>query len=266
MGMTNVAETGLVAGLAQLTRALEARKAELLAELRKLERDIEATERTIDTAARVGFRPAVVPPTLTPRRSDAAAYPPAADAAQPAQAPTSGPNAGPAVADTPAGADTTMLAYARTLASLKTLKPDTALMSAPPRAAKGLRKAAADIPTDGPELEAMKDSVAETSTKAAAAPPGPGGRRRVSSKGLVTGEPLAPAIMNILKATERPLSTAEVAVAMLQARGLDYRGRELVAVVNRVSAILGDLARKKRIQRIKVQDEKERRWHLREPA
>jgi hypothetical protein len=49
---------------------------------------------------------------------------------------------------------------------------------------------------------------------------------------------------------------------MLQARGLDYRGRELVAVVNRVSAILGDLAGKKRIQRIKVQDEKERKWRV----
>jgi hypothetical protein len=49
---------------------------------------------------------------------------------------------------------------------------------------------------------------------------------------------------------------------MLQARGLDYRGKQLTAVVNRVSAILGELAKKKRIRRIAIEDEKERKWCL----
>ena len=52
--MTGVAETRLVAGLAQLARRL--RHAGRLSELRMLEQDLEAAQRTIDVAARVGFR------------------------------------------------------------------------------------------------------------------------------------------------------------------------------------------------------------------
>ncbi len=155
-----------------------------------------------------------------------------------------------------------MVAFARTLESLKTLRPNTSLMAEPPRVTKKLRNSVADLPQDGPRLDALKDSVAGIAAKAAASPPGPGGRRRVSSRGLVPGEPISPAVMNVLRAADRPLASAEVTVAMLQARGLDYRGKQLTAVVNRVSAILGELAKKKRIRRIAIEDEKERKWCL----
>jgi hypothetical protein len=86
-----------------------------------------------------------------------------------------------------------MVAYARTIASLRTLRLDASLMSAPPRAEDGLWVAVADVPTEGREMDATWDSVAGIAEKAAAAPPGPGGRRHMSRKAHMPGNPMTPA-------------------------------------------------------------------------
>ena len=221
----------LVASLAQFTCAVAARKAELLAELRKLETAEESAQRVAESAARLGYRerPQPVPPTPS--------------------------------AASPFEGDT-LAAYARTVTSLKKLSPDPSVMAVPPRVEHGVRNDAADIPTGGPELDIVKDSVAAISERAAEAPLEPGARGRLSSRGLVPGEPIMPAVVAILRAADRPLSTAEITVAMLQARGLDRRGPELTAVSSRVSAILGQLARKRRVERIRVEGKRDRNWRV----
>ncbi len=64
--MPEVDDYRLVAGLAQLVQGLQSRRAMLLDELRGVERDLEAAARTIDTAARLGFRNNTTP--ARPRR------------------------------------------------------------------------------------------------------------------------------------------------------------------------------------------------------
>jgi hypothetical protein len=252
--MPEVDDYRLVAGLAQLVQGLQSRRAMLLDELRGVERDLEAAARTIDTAARLGFRnnttPAKAP--ATPQRAPAT---PPRESAEPGtpQAPDG------AVEEPPAD---TLAAHTRMLVSLGKLGFNSAQMAAAPRTAGGLRLENADLPTDGPALEAIRDSVAGVAERAAKAPPGPGGRGRLSSKGLVPGEPMAPAIMNILAAADRPLGSAEVASAMLRMRGLDIRGKEFTALVSRVSAILGQKAAKRQVRRLKGGDEKAKRWCL----
>jgi hypothetical protein len=184
--MSGVIETGLVAGLAQLNRALEARKTELLSELRKLERDIEAAQHTVDTAARVGFRvPASAPGG---RRTDDEPGP-----RTPVAAPPVTPIPAAAAPDAPP--DETLAAYAGSLDSLKTLRPDPSIMARPPRVEDGVRHDAADVPTGGPELAAVRDSVAAIAERAAAAAPEPGGRRCLSSRGSC---PVSPSCLRSL--------------------------------------------------------------------
>ena len=71
----------------------------------------------------------------------------------------------------------------------------------------------------------MRDSLADPAERAAATPLEPGARGRPSSKGLVPGEPIAPAIVAILRAADRPLSSAEIAstVHALGAAGAVHR-------------------------------------------
>ncbi len=71
-----------------------------------------------------------------------------------------------------------------------------------------------------------------------------------------------PAILAVLRAADRPLGTAEITVALLQARGLDYRGPELSTVSSRVSAILGQLAKTRCVERIRVEGKRDRTWRL----
>jgi hypothetical protein len=252
--MSGVIETGLIAGLAQLARALEGRRAALLSELRMVEQDLEAAQRTIDVAARVGFRmplPASPPEAATRQAAE-----------RPAEPRTPQPSVKTKTPEPPMEAPETLAAYARTIQSLKTLRPNSSLMAAPPRVAKGLRKTVADVPMDGPELDALRDSLAGLAEKVAEAPLEPGSRGRLSSKGLVPGEPMAPAIVAILRASDRPLSSVEVTSTMLQTRGLDYRGPQLTSVISRVSSLLGDLAKKRRVRRITVKGERAKRWVL----
>ena len=164
--MPDVIETGLVAGIAQLNRALEARKAELLAELRKLEYDIEAAQRTIETAARVGFlMPASAPPPSYLRQASAPSRP-VNDDRRPVK-PESRPAPDGNPPSQPGGVlEGTIADWVRVNESLKTLRPDTRLMSAPPRSVDDVRLAVADVPTDGPELDAIKEGVAGIAQKA----------------------------------------------------------------------------------------------------
>jgi hypothetical protein len=71
-----------------------------------------------------------------------------------------------------------------------------------------------------------------------------------------------PAVLAVLRAADRPLSTAEITVALLQARGLDRRGPELTAVSSRVSAMLGQLAKTRRVERLRVEGKRDRTWRL----
>ncbi len=253
--MAHAPETMLVASLAQFTCAVAARKAELLTELRKLETAEESALRVAESAARLGYR--VDQPTPASASASPSPRSPRTATATPPVRPETAP---PAPAPPPEG--DTLAAYARTVTSLKKLSPNSSIMAVPPRVEHGIRNDAADTPTGGSELDVVKDSVAAISEQAAEAPLEPGARGRLSSRGLVPGEPIMPAIVAILRAADRPLSTAEVTVAMLQARGLDRRGPELTAVSSRVSAILGQLAKKRRVERIRVEGKRDRNWRL----
>ena len=121
------------------------------------------------------------------------------------------------------------------LATLGPIRDDTAL---PPAVdAAGQRLEVAGMPTGGPELAAARAAVQAIADRGRGMPPGKGGRRRMSSRGMVPGEPMMPALRNVLAAAGRPLTSQEAALAMLEMRRLTYEGPELVAVVNRVSGL-----------------------------
>ena len=71
-----------------------------------------------------------------------------------------------------------------------------------------------------------------------------------------------PALRNVLRAAGRPLTSLEAALAMLEARSLAYEGPELVAVVNRVSALFGQEVAKGRMRRHKQEGTRVKRWEL----
>jgi hypothetical protein len=177
--MSGVIETGLIAGLAQLARALEGRRAALLSELRMVEQDLEAAQRTIDVAARMPL-PASPPEAATRQAAE-----------RPAEPRTPQPSVKTKTPEPPMEAPETLAAYARTIQSLKTLRPNSSLMAAPPRVAKGLRKTVADVPMDGPELDAMRDSLAGLAEKVPRAPvvkrPGAGRADGASDRGHPAG-------------------------------------------------------------------------------
>ena len=101
---------------------------------------------------------------------------------------------------------------------------------------KGRQLASADLPKDEAGIRALEAGVHDIAETVQRMPPGAGGRGKLSTKGLLPGEPVTPMLRAVLKAADRPLSSSEAALALLKARGLEYRGRELTAVVNRVSA------------------------------
>jgi hypothetical protein len=91
------------------------------------------------------------------------------------------------------------------------------------------------------------------------------GRKLTSSRGLVPGEPMMPALRNVLRVSDRPLSSLEAALAMLGARGLHYEGPELVAIVNRTSALFSQEAAKGNMRRTVQKGIRVRLWELVEP-
>jgi hypothetical protein len=81
----------------------------------------------------------------------------------------------------------------------------------------------------------------------------------------VPGEPMMPALRNVLRVSDRPLSSLEAALAMLKARGLHYEGPELVAIVNRTSALFSQEAAKGNMRRTVQEGIRVRLWELVEP-
>ena len=82
----------------------------------------------------------------------------------------------------------------------------------------------------------------------------------MSTRGLIPGEPIAPQLRRVLQAADRPLSTHEVALAMLDVRGLRYRGRELSGIVNRISSMLCQDATAGHVARVRTGDPRRPLW------
>lgn len=146
------------------------------------------------------------------------------------------------------------------LATLGPVRDDRALPAAVD--ADGQRLGVAGIPTGGVDLVAARAAVQAVAARARQAPPGKGGRRHMSSRGLVPGEPMMPALRNVLRAADRPLTSLEAALALLEMRGLTYEGPELVAVVNRVSALFGQEVAKGNMRRVRQEGTRANRWEL----
>lgn len=251
MNSTSVAS---LAGLAQMITAVEARRAQLLHELRQAERDLETVRQTMEVAARLGFLDtnSQAPSTRQQTTLDGDRAPLQAPPAPPSPSRSSRTRSSKGVPDT-----------TLTLEALRTLGPARNDKEIPPKAHKGRRVETSGAPMEGPQLQAIRDSVQEIARKAAAAPPGPGGRRYKSTRALVPGEPIAPSLMAILRAADRPLTSHEAAVAMLEARGLRLEGQELAAVTNRASALLGQQARAGHVQRLRTDGLRQVRWVVR---
>ena len=148
-----------------------------------------------------------------------------------------------------------------TLAALATLGPVRDDKALPPAVdANGQRLEVAGIPTGGTDLAVAKAAVQAVADLAREAPPGKGGRRHVSSRGLVPGEPMMPALRNVLAAARRPMTSHEAALALLAMRKLNFEGQELVAVVNRVSALFGQEAAKGNMLRTKQEGTRANLW------
>ena len=134
-------------------------------------------------------------------------------------------------------------------AAFATLGPARDDAELPPRSERGDRMSAKDVPRDH-ELPALRESVRGIVGRAAKLPPGSGGHGRYSAKGLMNGEPLAPQLRNILQAADRPMTSKEIAIALMQVRKVELSGPQLTAVVNRVGAILAQDVKPKRVARV----------------
>lgn len=251
-------ETGPVlgAGLATLVHMLEGRRTTLLEDLRQVELDLQAARQTVATADRLGL--AIAPEPAIPVTTRPVA-PPRFTSPAPVMPPATGrPTDVVPFPQPPQPRPTDFELRSATLAAIGTPRDDAAI---PPRLDEHRRQLAAkDLPKTETEMQAVRESVGATVAKAATLPPGPGGRRYVSTRGLIPGEPITPLIRRILKAADRPLSTKEVAVAMLELRGLHYRGRELAGIVNRVSSLLGQDATAGKVGRIWSDEGKRPLW------
>lgn len=97
-------------------------------------------------------------------------------------------------------------------------------------------------------------------TEAAKLPEGAGGRRTYPMGMLVPGGPWAATLRNITKAAERPVTTAEVALALLEMHKTHREGPQLGAVVNRASALLARQAKRGVIARIPATEDRRQTW------
>lgn len=261
--------------LMRLHAALRARRKALLAELAEVDRDMEALWRAADAELRQRQRDAALSgpnPGIgaSPRLAAASlAGPPASHQAVPPG------GAEPAAAIQAVADDGPVQVRSRTpfpgkpvppLAALATLGPPRDDRAVPPAVdAKGQRLAVVGMPTGGAALAEAKAAVRGIADQARKAPPGPGGRRILSSRGLVPGEPVMPSLRNVLRAAGRPLTSAEATLAMLEARGINREGPELVAVVNRTSALFGQEAVKGKMRRIPQEGSRAHLWELTDP-
>jgi len=227
-------------GLASLAHALDKRKAALLAELRQVERDLASVEDTLAAAERMGFSSLDLPvrqePTIPASSSRRA---PVADTAPvPREEPTPG---------------SAIRAYEVRKAALGSLGERYPHASSP-------NIETVTIPKNLVEIDAIRESVSGIAKRAKELPPGEGGRRYMSARGLVQGEPIAPAIRRILQATDRPLSTLEVTTAFLEMRGLKLKRKEWTALLNRISSLLSIDAKKGNVTRTAQENSRAMLW------
>lgn len=247
------ARDGLGPNLAALESALGQRRLELLEQIRQIDRDLEAVKVTRAAGQRLGFgsntssaaQPTSPAQSVVPFRSSKPSVP------SPTYKKTTFPDAvRQEVSDTD---------LASVLA--KELGPARNDRVIPPAVDKdGVRPGVHDAPNKGRALQAVREDVQEIAKRAVQAGPGAGGRRTLSAKGLVHGEPPAPSIRNVLAAADRPLTTHQVAVAVLEARNLRYEGAQMTAVTSRMSALLAQDRKKKKVLSSEKEGSKERLW------
>ncbi len=125
---------------------------------------------------------------------------------------------------------------------------------------RGDRPDTRGIPTGGSGLATMRRGVREIAHAAAKEPQGSGGRAVLPAGQLVPGQPWGPIVRNVLKAANRPLTTAEVAAAFLEARAVTLEGPEFKAVVNRISAVISRLAGRRMVARIPATEDQRQTW------
>ena len=235
-------------GLATLAHALKSRRTILLEELRQVEQDLESVDRTLAAAERMGFDGVGSPSGPKPATSGTATHKPDGAARTDAGS-TARQGAGVRVPWPFPRTKEDYVIHEAALASVGPYRDDKAI---PPKADKRGRSTDASRVLKNPEeLAAVRESVRDIAEKAIKRPPGPGGRRHLSAKGLVPGEPLAPILRRVVEAADRPLSTSEVTQAFLQVRKLELEGRELAALANRVSSLLSTDATKGWVKRIR---------------
>lgn len=229
-----------------LLAELRAKRSRLADALREMDRDIASVEAALGVAAKYGLAGVDTAVHAPPRVVQADPVPAPTGRATPPQLP-----APPAREEGPVLTERTR----RAVAALSERYEDR------PRKVDAKRNPVehAEVPK-GEGLVALKESVAPVAAKAAEMPPGPGGRSRYSSKGLINGDPISPDLRNILRAANGPMTSTECAAALLKKRGLDYRDDRFKAVVNRVSSRLADLARRGTVRRIKTDDGRVLAW------
>ena len=225
-------------GLATLAHALEKRKVALLTELRQVERDMASVEDTLAAAERMGFSSLDLPARQEPT-IPASSRAPVADTARTSREDP-----------TPVSAIRAYEIRKAALGSIGERYQD----DVPPNVE------AVTIPRNPAEIDAVRESVSGISKCAKELPPGEGGRRYMSARGLVQGEPIAPALRRILQAADRPLSTFEITTAFLQIRGLNLKHREMTALSNRISSLLSIDATNGKVTRIAQENSRAKLW------
>ena len=270
-------EQGIGTGLATLAEALRQRRAGLLAALREVDDDLLACDRLAAAAERLGVgrgadevsrarsanatRSVETAPTRGAADRPSVARPFSPSVLHPGPART---DDGPVLLEErvpfpgvviPRGPSD----YELRKAAFATLGPARDDARVPPMSERGDRMSARDTLRDD-ELPALRESVRGVVDRAAKLPPGPGGHGRYSAKGLMNGEPLAPQLRNILQAADRPMTSKEIAIALMQVRKVELSGPQLTAVVNRVGAILAQDVKPKRVARVDNPDSRLTLW------
>lgn len=204
--------SSFAAGLQEVWTALEDQRARLLRDLQAVERDMEVIRRAVEIASR---------PLDAPRLGQG----------QPASPPAGHLLASPREANRPPD-------YTRVITALETLGPARDNAALPPKVDENRRPLEVlEIPRTSEALDELYESVREIALRAEPHCE-PGGRRRLSSKGLVAGEPIGPSLIAVLRAAGRELSTSACVAAALRQRGLRLEGSQCTALVSRSSAIL----------------------------
>ena len=241
-----------LAGLRDLLVALDAKRADLMKAVQEVEADIAAIERAARVAEKHGVAAGAVPSRTRPSPTLEAAV-------------VAVPEVPEAKPEVPLP-DDWLSSIGRTRRACATLgeqwNPER------PRKVDNRRRTlqAAEIPKGGPALDEIYERTGRVAASAAELPPGPGGRRHMSGKAIMSGDPLTPDLKNVLIAADRPLTTAECTAAILQKRGLRLEGPAFTAVANKVAARLADLAYRKLVRRLRFEGSKVLSWERVEPS